>query len=279
MVLHDYYRDRTRAMSRRFDDVAEAYDRWRFSYPAVLYEDIFRWCPADVDALEIGIGTGKATAPMAERLRHIDAVDPNPKMMAVAQKKLAAYKNISYVVTTLEDFHPQRTYVLVYAASSFQWISREDRYHMVRSLLDAGGWFARFKTSTFFEQGNAANDAAIACYEHHIPSYLPVRSEHRTGNEAAYAEAGFVLRFSKEYFSRHAMTAEDYLAFARTYTEYEMLDEDIRTAFEAEFRSSIGENTLAVGQRCILELAAAKEKTEDGKDLQGGKILHECRKQ
>ena len=135
MVLHDYYRDRTRAMSRRFDDVAEAYDRWRFSYPAVLYEDIFRWCPADVDALEIGIGTGKATAPMAERLRHIDAVDPTPKMMAVAQKKLAAYKNISYVATTLEDFHPQRTYVLVYAASSFQWISREDRYHMVEAKL------------------------------------------------------------------------------------------------------------------------------------------------
>ena len=279
MVLHDYYRDRTRSMSRHFDDVAEAYDRWRFSYPTTLYEDIFRWCPENVDALEIGIGTGKATAPMAGRLRHIDAIDPNPKMMAVAQKNLAVYENISYTVSTLEDFHPQRTYAFVYAASSFQWISRDDRYRMVRSLLDVGGWFARFKTSTFFEQGNAANDAAIACYQHNIPSYLPVRSKHHAGNEASYAEADFVLRFSKEYISRHAMTAEAYLAFTRTYTEYMMLDKGVRTAFEEEFRSSIGGDTLAIGQRCILELAEAKEKRDAKKLHSMEKILHDCKKQ
>lgn len=51
-----------------FHTVAEEYNRWRPGYVPELYQDLFAYKPLNKSssALEIGIGTGQATAPVLE---------------------------------------------------------------------------------------------------------------------------------------------------------------------------------------------------------------------
>ncbi|MFL5575283.1 MAG: class I SAM-dependent methyltransferase [Gemmatimonadaceae bacterium] len=79
-------------------DVARAYDRWAASYDADrnatrdLDAEVVRRAPLAVagrDVLEIGCGTGKNTAWLAERARGVVALDFSPGMLARARERVS----------------------------------------------------------------------------------------------------------------------------------------------------------------------------------------------
>lgn len=78
-------RERLRAT---FDEAAELYDRGRPGYPEQLFDDLAelaRLRPGS-RVLEIGCGTGQATAPLAKRGCEVVAVELGAGMAAVARK-------------------------------------------------------------------------------------------------------------------------------------------------------------------------------------------------
>ena len=78
-------------------DVARAYDRWAASYDGDrnatrdLDAEVVRRAPIGVDGrdvLELGCGTGKNTAWLAERARSVVALDFSPGMLARARERV-----------------------------------------------------------------------------------------------------------------------------------------------------------------------------------------------
>jgi SAM-dependent methyltransferase len=132
-----------RALS--FGVMAEAYERFRPEYPAVLFDMVTAYAGHPVrTALEIGAGTGKATRLFARRGVAVTATEPDGAMLAELRKHVPA--NVRTVQAAFEDLHlqPSERYGLVYAAAALHWTNPEGRWSRVAALLEPGGVFASF---------------------------------------------------------------------------------------------------------------------------------------
>jgi len=149
-----------------FGEVAPAYDEFRPSYPEGLFDAVveFGGLAAGDRALEIGAGTGKATAGFLERGLQVHALEPTAEMAAVARAK-----GIDVEETLFEMWTPPRAFDLVYAAQAWHWVHGADRYLRAAAALGPGGTLALFwnKGREWTGSLGAANDAA---YAEHAPA-------------------------------------------------------------------------------------------------------------
>jgi SAM-dependent methyltransferase len=155
--------DREREQRLVFGEVAEQYDAFRPSYPEELFDTIVDHgdLHAGDRALEIGAGTGKATAGFLARGLDVHALEPSPGMAAVLRAK-----GVEVEETLFEDWDPVRSggFALAYAAQAWHWVRGDDRYDRVAGALEPGGTVA-----FFWNQGRdwtgalgADNDAVYA---------------------------------------------------------------------------------------------------------------------
>jgi SAM-dependent methyltransferase len=128
------HRDRERANS--FGSAAARYDRHRPRYPAGLIADLVD--RQGIRALDVGAGTGIATAQLRDAGADVLAVEPDPQMAEIARQKELAVE-----VAGFEDWDPRgRTFDLVVFAQSFHWVEPEAALRKVRTLLTPGGRLA-----------------------------------------------------------------------------------------------------------------------------------------
>lgn len=125
------HRDRLRANS--FGAVAARYDRHRPRYPAAVITDLVE--RRGISVLDVGAGTGIATAQLRDAGADVLAVEPDPQMAAVV-----AAKGLAVEVATFEDWDPRgRTFDLVVFAQSFHWVDPAAALPKARALLAPGG--------------------------------------------------------------------------------------------------------------------------------------------
>jgi SAM-dependent methyltransferase len=126
--------DRRRAKS--FGAAADEYDRHRPRYPRPLVAGLIT-C-RDVQVLDVGAGTGIASAQLAEAGAHVLAVEPDERMAGVA-----AAKGIPVEQATFEDWRPAgREFDLVVFAQSFHWVDPRLALQKVAAILRPGGRLA-----------------------------------------------------------------------------------------------------------------------------------------
>ena len=140
-----------RTITRRrlsFGGVAEQYEAARPSYPRELVDDVlaFAGCGPGDPALEVGAGTGKATRLFAARGLDLLALEPDPRMAAVASRQAAtAGLNVRTRVVEFERAHPgEHAFRLIFAAQSWHWIDAGIRYRLAARALVPGGALAVF---------------------------------------------------------------------------------------------------------------------------------------
>jgi SAM-dependent methyltransferase len=126
--------DRRRAGA--FGSAADEYDRYRPRYPQALLADLVgrngAW------ALDVGAGTGIASAQLMEAGAQVLAVEPDPRMARVA-----AGKDIPVEVATFEEWRPAgRSFDLVVFAQSFHWVQPRLALEKVATVLSPGGRLA-----------------------------------------------------------------------------------------------------------------------------------------
>ncbi|MGH2849316.1 MAG: class I SAM-dependent methyltransferase [Solirubrobacteraceae bacterium] len=130
------FADRTRAES--FGTVAELYDRARPSYPPELIDALLAAAPRRV--LDVGCGTGIASALLAERGASVLGVEVDERMASVARAK-----GLEVEVATFEAWDPAgRRFDLVAAAQAWHWIDPAVGVAKAAELLDDGGAAAVF---------------------------------------------------------------------------------------------------------------------------------------
>ncbi len=159
-----------------FDGVPEIYDRVRPSYPPALFDDVFLYL--DVSSrvspkvVEIGPGTGQATAGLLERGAQVTAVEIGPRMSAFLRRKFANEARLEVVTSAFEDAQlASEVYDLVVSATAFHWVDPDIRLVKARRLLRPGGSLAIISTNRI------ASSADRGFFERAFPVYQKYRPD------------------------------------------------------------------------------------------------------
>lgn len=126
-----------------FDEVAAEYDAVRPLYPIELFDDlaVVAGGPGQ-PVLEVGCGSGQATAGLLGCGWTVVAVDPGAELIALAKARLTS---VEFHVGRFETFAPQpASFRLVASAQAWHWIDPSISFPKAAAALQPGGWLAIF---------------------------------------------------------------------------------------------------------------------------------------
>jgi ubiquinone/menaquinone biosynthesis C-methylase UbiE len=240
-----------------FDEIVMNYDKIRWGYPDKLFADVIRYSGLDKGkkALEIGAGTGKATAPFLDKGYVVTAVEMGTNMVEFLLQKFKTYTNFDVITATFEDVLLEEVnYDLIYSASAFHWVDAEIGCPKVFRLLKKGGAFALFRNNPVPAEGEELYEEIQRVYEkyyytYYISNQRPVRKSKEEFRKPAEIYRGFRFESLERYgFSEVTMklyegsrtySADEYIALLETYSDHRSLPDDNRAALYAGVKEAI----------------------------------------
>lgn len=253
---------------KTFDNQILSYEKVRPTYPRELYDDIFRYHPigSDSSVLEIGIGTGKATAPFLEKQCKLVALEPGDNLAAFSKEKFKGYHNFSLQNQMLQDYGcAHETFDCIYAATSFHWIPEEYGYKRVYELLKKGGAFARFAYHASKDRERETLTAEIQeCYKKYMNAPeepKPYCEEDAAGLAEVARKYGFV---DVEYMMYHwtkDFSADDYMEVLKTYPNHMALEQANRERLFDGIHGAIERNGGVITVYYTLDLQLARKQS------------------
>jgi SAM-dependent methyltransferase len=147
-----------------FNEVAEAYDRHRPSYPDALID---RACELGglgpgARVLEIGCGTGQLTRSLLARGLRVTAIEPGERLIARARDQLASAAEVEFVNRRLEEASlPQARYSAVFSASAIHWVDPGVSWRKIAEALVDGGTLALVSYFGLQEPRSAEDQQAL----------------------------------------------------------------------------------------------------------------------
>ncbi len=240
-----------------FDEIVMNYDKVRWGYPGKLFADVIRYSGPEKGkkALEIGAGTGKATAPFLDTGYVVTAVEMGANMAEFLLKKFKGYTNFNVITATFEDASLEEvSYDLIYAASAFHWVDAEIGCPKVFRLLKNGGAFALFRNNPVPADGEELYEEIQTVYEKYYNSYYiskerPVRKSkeefwnpseiYRGFRFEGLERYGFSEVTMKLYDASQTYSADEYIALLDTYADHRGLPDDNSAALYAGIKEAI----------------------------------------
>ncbi len=219
---------------RSFDTVAELYDEYRPSYPEPLMEEILSLTsiPDEGHILEIGSGTGKATALFAARGYSMLCIEPGEHLAEIAKRKLKGFPKIKFQVTTFEEWEADdNLFDLVISAQAFHWVAKEIRYSKTAQVLKPAGHLALFWNRT--PPSEAPIDQKLdQVYQRYTPELASHKPDYQKEvqvwidelNESGY----FTIVEVKHYPWREVYGTRQYLGLLNTHSDHLRLSEEKR---------------------------------------------------
>lgn len=133
-------------LRQTFDGHAEAYDKWRPGYPEQLFADIVAMSgiPEGGEIIEVGCGTGQATASFLKRGYKVTAVELGANLAEFAKRKLAQFSELEIITGAFEDAPLVEKYDLLVSATAFHWVDPKIAYEKAWSCLRPEGAIALF---------------------------------------------------------------------------------------------------------------------------------------
>ena len=223
--------------SRSFNRVADLYDAHRPDYPEALVESVIALAGLRPGSriLEIGSGTGKATAPFARRGFSILCIEPGHNLAAVAARKFADYPAVAFEAVPFEDW-PERQgeFDLVMAAQAFHWVPKEIGYAKAARALKLGGHLALFWNRDPDLQGQIFSDLEQVYRERapelfDTPTACEERENQRTLDDITASGCFGPVRMKKFPWSVR-YDARQYLGLLNTYSDHLALPEATRAS-------------------------------------------------
>jgi SAM-dependent methyltransferase len=134
--------------ARSFGAAAANYDRYRPRYPEQLVDDVVAMIPGR-RVVEVGAGTGIATAAFAARGVAMTCVEPDPEMAAVLSAKLAGNPDLHLDLATFEDWSAARApgapgFDALISGQAWHWTDPETRWAHAAAAVRSGGVIALF---------------------------------------------------------------------------------------------------------------------------------------
>jgi SAM-dependent methyltransferase len=244
----------TREQRLVFGEVAEDYARERPTYPDALVDDVVGLAGGH-DALEVGAGTGKATAAFVARGLRVTALEPSPEMAAVGRRLVP---DAEWVVSGIEEFASEPRFDLVYAAQAWHWVDPARGFARARAALRPGGLLALFWNRGHDGSGALRRDLD-AIYARLAPE-LSGGGGGRGIDHAATIRASGLFREVEErrYAWAERRSAESYVGLMGTSSHHRLLPEDRRAALLDAIARAIGAHGGTIEIAYVTELYLAR---------------------
>jgi SAM-dependent methyltransferase len=246
-----------------FNDIVGHYDKIRPEYPGELFEDVIAFTGVTglngtnkKNALEIGAGTGKATAPFLDAgYYNVTVIEVTANMAEFLRERFKENKDFNVMIAAFEEaVLNESSYDLIYAANAFHWVDAEIGCPKAFRLLRSGGVFALFRYS-----------GVQAVFEERYEKIRPVYDKYYRGyyNQSertlidVYGQPAQILRrfgFSdlkdygfdditmKLYKTTLLFSAEEYIALLETYSDHRHLPEENKAVLYAAIKDIILQN-------------------------------------
>lgn len=247
-----------------FDEAAEDYDAARPGYPGPLVDDLLdlSGIVSGGRILEIGAGTGQLTLPIARKQWRITALEPGPRLAAIARDHLAPFPRADVVTSSFEDWHPgERRFSLVVAATALHHVEAAVRFTKAAAVLEDTG--ALGVCVNFPADGDRAwREELDAAYTRHAPALagrlVPVEQRiHETVR--GIEESG---RFGRVEVRRYSWApvydATRYCRLLRTYADHLRLPPGALDALTADIQGMIERHGGAVPHTLTAVLFVAR---------------------
>ena len=229
-----------------FGSVADLYERSRPSYPEALVDGVLKFAGAGESdrAVEVGAGTGKATALFAARGLDVVAIEPSPEMAAVARRNFAGYANVTIEQIEFERWRPPgHDFRLVFSGQAWHWISPERRYVAARAALEEGGALAAFWNRPDWSACDLRDELAAVYRRHGSEADDPMNPaeelEDGFWSEEIAGAPGFDGAEVRRYPWHRDYTTDEYLALLGTHSACLILDPRNRERLLTDIGSTI----------------------------------------
>jgi len=243
------------ARASSFERVAEAYDEFRPGYPERLYDRIiaFGGLTSAAKVLEVGVGTAKATLPLARRGFSIRGLEPGTTLSAIARANLASFPNVDIRTTTFEEWPVERAaFGLAFSAQAFHWLDERRRLPKFAEALHDGGVLA-----IFGHVPGVPDDALSTELDRVYRRQAPSISQRRVAENWYASATGRVmvdLRASADFVDveftafdwQRTIDASSYCSLLSTYSDHATLDPPCREALLRAIAEVIGKHGGAV---------------------------------
>lgn len=233
--------DITEQRRTSFDAAAQLYDDARPDYPEQMVDAVqaYAQLSAGSRALEIGAGTGQATAQFAWRGIAVDAVEPGAAMADLIREKFEG-SGLDVTVQTA-DFESAEleteAYDVAFAPTSWHWLAPGLRWERAADVLKPGGTLAAFWNVPHWRR-TALIDQLDAVYQRSgadlslLGPMLTAEVEHgalmREWTADAPDQGAFTDFRGAQYQWSADYDADGYVALLGTYGDHLTLDPDVR---------------------------------------------------
>ncbi len=233
--------DFTQQRRTSFDAAAQLYDDARPAYPEPMIDAVLAYAglAPGARALEIGAGTGQATAQFAWRGIPVHAVEPGAAMADVIREKFEGTGlEVTVETADLETAAlPPRAFGLVFASTSWHWLTPGVRWSIVGETLAPGGTLAAFWNIPHWRRTALCPqlDAVYRSSGADLSQLGPMAAaevEHAAlmaefFNDAPDREAFTDFR-GAQFGWEETYTAQEYVALLGTYGDHLTLEPDVR---------------------------------------------------
>jgi len=126
-----------------FDQVPDLYERIRPGYPDELFDLLFEGLAPKPAILEVGPGTGQATAGLIARGAEVTAIELGPRLAAALEDKFRQTTALRVVNASFETAEvPTSHFDAVFSATAYHWIEPSQRLKRPHQLLKPAGVLA-----------------------------------------------------------------------------------------------------------------------------------------
>ncbi len=244
-------------MSNVFGEVAELYDDVRPDHPAEITDLVLSYAGGAIaSAVEIGAGTGKATALFAGLGFPITCIEPDPRM---AERLTARFPEVTVASMTFEEWIPPPGGVpLLYGAMVWHWLDPETRVSLAARALSPGGILAIIGRRTEHEDPDL-NERIMAAFR----SVGPDPGERPPIIEWALPELracpDFIDLTTRQLAQASTMSTDRYLRLMQTFSPFRMRPPEQRRELLAAVGHAIDAHGGTIGVRLETSLILARK--------------------
>lgn len=223
-----------------FGEVAEQYDRARPGYPPAVFVDVLSFAGhrAGERVLEVGAGTGKATAGYVAAGARVVALEPSVEMAAVARARFADVDAVEVVGEPFEAWAGDGDdFAVVTAFQAWHWVDAATRLAKARAVLrDAGALALCWNQPRYpdVELRRSLDDAYAELAPGTQGRFAQGVARPLDGQDSAIAELDASSAFTafevREYSHEIVYDADAYVDLLETHSDHRMLVASDRTA-------------------------------------------------
>ena len=236
---------KNRGLRTTFDSDAANYDAIRPRYCDALFRRVIE--TADLSpgktCLEIGPGTGQATEPILDSGAAVEAVELGEHLADYLAEKYAHRANLRVWKGDFLEYPEEKQFDLIYSATAFHWIPREEGLAKVMRLLKPGGMLALFWNHPL--PGGGEGTAGDVALQRVYNKYGKGRRDTLFDGSScpAYCEAlkaaGFTdVRFALFEAWRH-LDGEQYVMLLRSYSDHAKMTPEEQVSLERDMQMKI----------------------------------------